>query len=123
MSCDLLESYIKGAYISGEFDMKLMLHRIFSHYPLKIGDHVYFGPSSIIEAALIGNHVHIGQGCVIGKFAIIKDCVRILDGTVVPPNMVIPSFSIVAGRPGRIIGEVPEGGQESFDCRELWRSI
>jgi len=95
----------------------------FSHYPLKIGDHVYVGPGSIVEAALIGSHVHIGQGCVIGKFVIIKDFVRILDGTVVPPNMVIPSSSIVAGRPGRVIGEVPEGGQESFDCREIYRTV
>jgi len=95
----------------------------FSHYPLKIGDHVYVGPASVVEAALIGNHVHIGQGCIIGKFAIIKDCVRILDGTVVPANMVIPSFSVVGGRPGRVIAEIPEGGQESLDCREIYKSV
>lgn len=88
-----------------------------------MGDHVYVGPASIVEAALIGSHVHIGQGCVIGKFAIIKDFVRILDGTVVPSNMVVPSFSVVGGRPGRVVGEVPEGGQESFDCREIYRTV
>jgi dynactin-5 len=67
--------------------------------------------------------VSIGASCVVGKFVIIKDFVRILDGTVVPPNMVIPSFSIVAGRPGRVVGEVPEGGHEAFDCREIYRSV
>jgi len=36
--------------------------------------------------------------------------VRILDGSVVPPNMVIPSFSVVAGRPARVVGEIAEGG-------------
>jgi dynactin-5 len=81
------------------------------------------GPGAVVEAALIGNHVSIGAGCVVGKFVIIKDFVRILEGTVVPPNMVIPSFSIVAGRPGRVVGEVPEGGQEAFDCREIYRSV
>jgi dynactin 5 len=96
---------------------------VFSHYPLKIGDHVYVGPGTVIEAALIGNRVNIGAGCVIGKFAIIKDFVQILEGTVVPANMVIPSFSIVAGRPGRVVGEVPEGGQENFDCREIYKSV
>ncbi|KAI9742362.1 MAG: hypothetical protein M1818_003895 [Claussenomyces sp. TS43310] len=96
---------------------------VFSHYPLKIGDHVFVGAGSIVEAALIGNHVHIGPGCVIGKFAIIKDYVRILEGTVVPANMVIPSFSVVAGKPGRVIAEIPEGGQESFDCREIYKSV
>ncbi|RDL39114.1 putative dynactin [Venustampulla echinocandica] len=95
----------------------------FSHYPLKIADHVFVGPSSIIEAALIGNHVNIGANCVIGKFAIIKDYVRVLDGTVVPPNMVIPSFSIVAGRPAQVVGEIAEGEVDGFDLREAYRAV
>jgi dynactin-5 len=37
--------------------------------------------------------------------------------------MVIPSFSVVGGRPGRVIGEVPEGGQESLDCREIYKGV
>jgi dynactin-5 len=96
---------------------------VFSYFPLKLGEHVYIGPGSVVEAAMIGSHVHIQAGCVIGKFAIIKEYVRILEGTVVPPNMVIPSFSIVAGRPARVVGEVPEGGIEAFDCREIYRSV
>ncbi|RFU33358.1 hypothetical protein B7463_g3012, partial [Scytalidium lignicola] len=95
----------------------------YSHFPLKIGDHVFVGSGSIIEAALIGSHVYIGSNCVIGKFSLIKDFVRILDGTVVPPNMVIPAFSIVAGVPGRVVGEILEGEVEGFDLREVYRSV
>ncbi|KAG9235453.1 dynactin [Amylocarpus encephaloides] len=95
----------------------------FSHYPLKIADHVFIGPSSIIEAALVGSHVNIGANCIIGKFVIIKDFVRVLNGTVVPPNMVIPSFSVVAGIPGRVVGEVSEGEVDGFDLRDIYRSI
>jgi dynactin-5 len=95
----------------------------FSHYPLKMTDHVFVGPNSIIEAALIGSHVSIGSNCVVGKFVIIKDFVRILDGTVVPPNMVIPSFSIVGGRPGQVVGEIAEGEVEGFDLREIYRAV
>jgi dynactin 5 len=91
--------------------------------PLRIGDHVFVGEKSVVQAAAIGNHVNIGQGVVIGELAIIKDYVRILDGTVVPPNMVIPSFSIVAGQPARVIGEVPEGGHEAFELRELYKTV
>jgi dynactin-5 len=97
--------------------------RTFSHYPLKIADHVFVGAGSIIEAALIGSHVNIGANCVVGKFTIIKEYVRILDGTVVPPNMVIPSFSIVAGRPGQVVGEIAEGEVEGFDVREVYRAV
>ena len=91
--------------------------------PLRMGDHVFVGQGSVVQAATIGNHVHIGQGVVVGEFAIIKDYVRILDGTVVPANMVIPSFSIVAGQPARLIGEIPEGGHEAFELRELYKSV
>ena len=81
------------------------------------------GPSSIIEAALIGSHVNIGANVVVGKFAIIKDYVRILDGSVVPPNMVIPSFSVVAGRPARVVGEIAEGEVDGMDLREVYRAV
>ena len=91
--------------------------------PLRLGDHVYVGPASVIQAASIGNHVHIGAGVVVGEFAILKDYVRVLDGAVVPPNMVVPSFSIVAGRPARVIDEVPEGGHEEFELRDMYKSV
>ena len=91
--------------------------------PLRMNDHVFVGPGSVVQAASIGSHVHIGAGVVVGEFAIVKDYVRILDGAVVPANMVIPSFSIVAGQPARVVGEVPEGGQEAFELRELYKTV
>ncbi|KAL2257846.1 hypothetical protein VTK26DRAFT_9085 [Humicola hyalothermophila] len=95
----------------------------FTYMPLRMGDHVYVGPGAVVQAASIGSHVHIGAKVSVGEFAIIKDYVRILDGTVVPPNMVIPSFSIVAGQPARLIGEVPEGGHEAFELRDLYKTV
>ena len=73
---------------------------VFQYYPMKLGDHIYIGSGTIIEAANIGSYVSIGSNVQIGKFAIIKDCVRIEDDTVIPPNATIPSFSIVSGKPG-----------------------
>jgi dynactin-5 len=96
----------------------------FTYMPLRMGDHVFVGQGSVVQAATVGNHVHIGKNCTIGEFAIIKDFVRILDGTVVPPNMVIPSFSIVAGQPARLVGEMPEGAShEAFELRELYKTV
>lgn len=91
--------------------------------PLRMGDHVFVGQNTVVQAATIGSHVHIGHNVVVGDFAIIKDYVRILEGAVVPPNMVIPSFSIVAGQPARVIGEVPEGGHEAFELRDLYKTV
>lgn len=91
--------------------------------PLRIGDHVFVGENSVVQAATIGSHVHIAANAVVGEFAIVKDYVRILEGTVIPANMVIPSFSVVAGQPGRVIGEVPEGGHEQFEMRDLYKTV
>lgn len=98
-------------------------HRTFSYFPLKIGDHVFVGPGSIVEAAMLGNHVYIGPNVVVGKFVIAKDFVKILEGTVVPPGMVIPSFSVVGGTPGRVVGELAEGEIEGMDLREIYRGV
>ncbi|KAJ3237046.1 hypothetical protein HDU81_010049 [Chytriomyces hyalinus] len=81
---------------------------IFSYYPMKIGDFVHIGENSIVEAASIGSHVQIGKNCVIGRFAIIKDCAQILDNTVIAPNCIIPSFSVYGGNPGLLVEELPE---------------
>ena len=37
--------------------------------------------------------------------------------------MVIPSFSIVAGQPARVVGEVPEGGHEAFQLKDLYKTV
>lgn len=34
-------------------------------FPLHIGDHVYIGEGSIINAAAVGSYVYIGKNCVI----------------------------------------------------------
>ena len=91
--------------------------------PLRMGDHVFVGQNTVVQAASVGSHIYIGNDAVVGEFAIIKDYVRILDGSVVPPNMVIPSFSVVAGQPARVVGEVPEGGHEAFELRELYKTV
>ncbi|KAF2087256.1 trimeric LpxA-like protein, partial [Saccharata proteae CBS 121410] len=110
-----------------------------SYFPLRIGEHVFIGPDSVISAANIGSHVYIGEHCVLEPFSILRDNVKVLPHTVIPANMVIPSNSVVGGRPGRVVGELGEGWGESAgagmgggggaewveggDLRELVRSI
>ncbi|SAM63678.1 probable dynactin Arp1 p25 subunit RO12 [Ustilago bromivora] len=90
---------------------------VFSYYPMKIGDHVSVGANTVLEAASVGAHVEIGANCLVGRFVIIKDCARILDGSVVAPNTVVPSFSIFGGSPARLVGELPETFSESCEAK------
>lgn len=104
------------------------LHRgVHSYYPLKIGDHVFVGERAVVEAATIGNHVSVGKDAVIGAMAILKDFVVVLDGAVVPAGMVVPSWSVVGGKPARIVGEVGEGygveGAEGGMARERYKMV
>ena len=101
-------------------------------YPMKIGDHVYIGPECHVSSVSIASHVHIGPKCVLGPFSIVKENVKILEGSVIPQGMVIPPGSVVAGSPARVVDEVPEGwgagGKasetvEGGELRDLVRSI
>lgn len=70
-----------------------------------------------------------------GKFTIIKDCAKIADNTIVPPNTVIPALTHFAGSPGvyipcisdkinnallcvagRFVDDLPESTQEIVEA-------
>lgn len=82
--------------------------QIMTYFVLRISDYVYIGPNTHVRAAEIKSNVYIGANCTIGNMVMIKDNVKILDGTVLPANTVWAGGSIIAGRPGRVIGEVGE---------------
>ena len=85
-----------------------IINENFRFINLTIGSHCYIGENSIIEAAVIGTGCYIGHNCILSKRCVLKDFVYIEANTIVPPDMTIPPFSIVSGRPGKIIGEMPE---------------
>lgn len=69
-----------------------------------------------------------------GKFTIIKDCAKIADNTIIPPNTVIPALTLFAGSPGEqrgitknstscsldighFVEDLPESTQEVVEAR------
>ncbi|KAL7551761.1 hypothetical protein ACHAWF_014949 [Thalassiosira exigua] len=81
--------------------------------PLVIGSHTRIGPGTRVHSVSIGSSVRIGANCTLSPRSRVHDCCVIEDGTVVPPDMVVPPFSRVRGAPGRIVGSLPEccGGE------------
>lgn len=78
------------------------------YYPMKIGDYVDIGVSSIVESANIASYVHVGARCKLGNMSIIKEGSIIEDDSEVAPYTVVAPFSRVSGRPGLVVGETPE---------------
>ncbi len=100
---------------------------------MRISDSVFIGASTVVRAAEIKSNVHIGANCSIGNMCIIKENVRVLDGTVLPANSVWSAGVVIAGRPGRVVGEVGEGWADGKDVggdegvgvrgRERWAGV
>ena len=60
--------------------------------PLTIGPHCSVGQRCTVEAAVIGAGCTVDDGCTLSPRCILKDFVRVVAGTVVPPDMVCPPF-------------------------------
>ena len=82
--------------------------KVVKFIPQTIGSHCMIGENCVIEAAVLGTGCVIGDNCVLSKRCILKDYVWVTEGSVVPPDMVIPPFCIVSGNPAQIVGERPE---------------
>jgi dynactin-5 len=96
--------------------------------PMTIGSHTSIGSDCIIEAAVIGMGCTLGDGCIISPRAVLKDFVRVEDNAVVLPDAVLAPFSIVAGRPGVVVGEQPESAStlavtDAVKAYKCWRPL
>ncbi|GAA5959826.1 hypothetical protein JCM3765_000115 [Sporobolomyces pararoseus] len=90
---------------------------VFSYYPMKIGDYVTIGSSSVVEAASIGTGVEIGKNCIVGPLAILKDYCKIHDGAIVGAGTIVPSLTEWSGSPARPIGQLPESTPEIAEAK------
>ncbi|CAH0715722.1 unnamed protein product, partial [Brenthis ino] len=77
-------------------------------FPLQMGDHVYVGENTVVNAAVVGSYVYIGKNVVIGRRCVLKDCCMIEDNSVLPAETVVPSFARYSGNPARLITTLPE---------------
>ncbi len=77
-------------------------------FPQSIGDNVYISSDCVVEAGAIGSNVFIGRGCVIGRKSVLKDCCELAPHSVLPPESVVSSFTLVGGAPARPLAMLPD---------------
>jgi dynactin-5 len=78
--------------------------KVLCFLPVEIGSYTIIGRECVLEGVAIGSCCTIEDGSYLSNRTIVKDCVLVKRGSVVPPDTVIPPFAIVSGCPARIIG-------------------
>lgn len=76
--------------------------------PVKVGSKTVFGHKTVTIGAEIGDLCEIGNNTIFLPGSKIGDMCIFGEGTIVPENMVIPSRSVVVGRPARVIRTLSE---------------
>lgn len=71
-----------------------------------IGAEVTIGHGAIVHGATVHDGALVGMGSILLDNAVIGTESLIAAGTVVPPRMVVPPFSLVRGQPGRVVREL-----------------
>lgn len=66
-----------------------------SYSPVSVGAHTTIGSDCDIQAAAIGSYNSIGNNVVLGPRVILKDAVVVVKGTKIPPDTVVPPFTLV----------------------------
>jgi len=85
--------------------------------PCIIGHHVTVGHSAIVHACTVGDETLIGMGAIVLDGAIIGNQCLIGAGALVTPGTRIPDGSLVLGRPGKVVRQLPESERASL---KLW---
>ncbi len=80
--------------------------------PVKVGSKTVFGHKTVTIGAEIGDLCEIGNNTVFLPGSKIGDMCIFGEGTIVPEDMVIPSRSVVVGRPARVIRTLNENDEK-----------
>jgi gamma-carbonic anhydrase len=73
-----------------------------------IGAEVTVGHNAIVHGATVHDGALIGMGAILLDLTVIGTESLVAAGSVVPPRMVVPPFSMVRGQPGRVVRELGE---------------
>lgn len=76
--------------------------------PVAIGGKTVFGHKCIVLGARLGDLCEVGNGTIFLPGCQVGDYCIFGEGTVIAPGKVIPSGSVVVGRPGRVIRKLTD---------------
>lgn len=96
-----------------------MLHVTNGRYPLNVGNKVTVGHSVTLHGCTIKDLCLIGMGAVILDGAEVQEKSMVAAGAVVRPNFIVPSGTLVAGVPAKIVRGLSDEEIEDFEKSAL----
>lgn len=96
-----------------------LLH-VTRRHPVLIGNRVTFGHGAIIHGCDIGDNCLIAMGSIVLDGAVIEPGCIVGAGTLIPPEMRVPSNSLVLGSPGKVVRQLTE--QDLRRIESGWRN-
>jgi len=91
-----------------------VLHGMRNQYSVTVGDWVTVGHNVTLHGCVVEHRCLIGMGSVILNNARIGKGSIVAAGCVIPENMVIEPYSLVAGVPGKVKKKLTEEDQQSI---------
>jgi len=85
-----------------------LLHVTRNTHPLVIGSDVTIAHGVVLHGCTIKDRVLIGMGAIVLDGAVVHEDAMIGAGALVPPNMEVPSRSLVVGVPARVQRQLTE---------------
>ena len=97
----------------------------FEYKSLNIGCCCFIGKNSIISSLKIGNHVYVGENCILSDRTRVGDNVKILDNTYVPSDMQLIENGIFGGYPAQLVGTLNEQNSKlmEFFCNDYFDKL
>ena len=97
----------------------------FEYKSLNIGCCCFIGKNSIISSLKIGNHVYVGENCILSDRTRVGDNVKILDNTYVPSDMQLIENGIYGGYPAQLVGTLNEQNSKlmEFFCNDYFDKL
>ncbi len=96
-----------------------MLHVTNGRYPLNIGNKVTVGHSVTLHGCTIKDFCLIGMGSVVLDGAVMQEKSMVAAGAVVKPNFIVPSGTLAAGVPAKIVRDLSHEEIEDFEKSAL----
>ncbi|MBS3793774.1 MAG: gamma carbonic anhydrase family protein [Candidatus Thorarchaeota archaeon] len=84
----------------------VVIHAHNEDNPAMIGSHTVIGSSSVLHGVYLGDSLDIGDACVVFDGATLGEGVKLVPGSIVPENVVIPPRSLNSGSPASQIREL-----------------